>query len=125
MLLKFTTPDMLNTTLLDVARGDRAYEITTVVEPVELAPIPAFTTSSEDESSSSKSASSSRAKKPRSYSQWEDKANVERRKTTITDASGCMVATILWKGRRPEIVIRDEKVGALTDLFGSSSVRFL
>jgi len=31
----------------------------------------------------------------------------------------------MWKGRRPEITICDEKVGGLNELFGSSSVRFM
>ena len=33
MLLKFTAPDMLNTSLIDVATGERAYNIVTVLSP--------------------------------------------------------------------------------------------
>jgi hypothetical protein len=47
------------------------------------------------------------------------------RHTAITNAAGDIVASVTWNGRRPKVILGDEKVGALTDLFGSSTVRFM
>lgn len=118
MLYKFTAPDMLNTALIDVATGERAYNILTVLAPssakteTEAAPLP------------STSSSSSFAKK-KSSPEDSKETELERRFTTVTNASGAVVATIQWHGRRPDITIGEEKVGALTDLFGSSTVPFM
>lgn len=95
MILKFTSPDMLNTTLTDMA-GNCVYDITTQVQP--------------------------------SFD-LNEKASAERpvlRQTCMCDAEGDVVAEIDWSGRQPlNIVLGDEKVGGLVDLFGSSTVRFL
>ncbi|KDR73604.1 hypothetical protein GALMADRAFT_280755 [Galerina marginata CBS 339.88] len=137
MLLRFTSPDMLNTSLIDVVTGEQTYDIVTVlVDPTDPAEneehSPSANSTSSPVASSSKpctptavgSSRSSKNKRLRSSDSGEQ-ANAERRQTRITDATGNVVAHILWKGRRPDITICDEKVGALTDLFGSTTVRFM
>jgi len=93
MLLKFTTADMLNTGLIDMATGDRLFNITTHLQFII------------------------------------DKAFESEpilRRTLIHDSQGKVVGEIGWNGRRPQdIVIADEKIDKLIDLFGSSTVRFL
>ena len=122
MLLKFTTADMLNTSLVDVATGVKAYDIETVlmVTPESLSsPSKAglLSLSSNAIASSSKSASPVPHMQP--------SMSGERRRTKISNAGGKVVADILWDGRKPDITIGDERIGPLTDLFGSSTVRFL
>ncbi|KAG6860584.1 hypothetical protein C0995_009633, partial [Termitomyces sp. Mi166 len=97
MLLKFTTADILSTALVDVSTGERAYHIVTVLEA----------SATEGEKTSEVDASS------------------ERRHTSIKDVSGTSLVSISWTGRRPDITILGEKVGQLTNLFGSSTVRFM
>ncbi len=145
MLLKFTAPDMLNTSLTDVTTGESAYDIVTVLvnefeeellvkqESLCLAPSASSGRTTCDsslpsslESPSPTMASSSPAFVKQSRpDEPEDPLRNERRKTTITNFSGPVVAEILWKGRHPTIIICDEQVGALTDLFGSTTVRFM
>ena len=139
MLLKFTTADMLNTSLIDVATGERAYNIVTVLSDfestdsetveIEASQIPSVLSASLASSSQSPTptmASSSPAFAKQSPAQeTEELPTGESRRTTITDVSGNLVADIEWKGRRPTISLYDEKVGALTDLFGSSTIRFM
>jgi hypothetical protein len=123
MIYKFTAPDMLNTALIDVATGERAYNILTVLAPTsaktETAPLASTS------SSSSSSPSASFAQKKSSPLRDDSKDNLETRFTTVTNAAGSVIATINWHGRRPDITIGKEKVGALTDLFGSSTVPFM
>ena len=124
LLLKFTTADMLNTSLVDVATGDKAYGIETVL----MTGPESFSSSSEvrpRSSSSNTVASSSKSLPHEQPPTSEDATNFERRRTKIRDAGGNIVADIRWDGRKPDITIGDEKIGALTDLFGSSTVRFL
>lgn len=127
MLLKFTAPDMLNTSLVDVATGERAYNIVTALSPpveqAEESPEAPEQASSYSHSVSSSSSASFLKKSAPAMSP--DELKGERRQTTITNASGDILANISWNGRRPDITIADEKVGALTDLFGSSTVRFM
>lgn len=125
MLLKFTTTDMLNTGLIDVASGERAYEIVTVTQAGL-----AVECSSSDAANSSSFTSSSSVLAEVSPLKEQDPSLAlptlpERRLTTITDASGQTVAQLSWTGRHPQITISDEKVGGLTDLFGSNTVRFM
>ncbi|KAF5331126.1 hypothetical protein D9619_005370 [Psilocybe cf. subviscida] len=123
MLYKFTASDMLNTALIDVATGERAYNILTVLAPssakteTETGPVPS--------TSSSSSPSASFVNKKSSPPRSDDAKDTERRFTTVTNASGAVIASIHWHGRRPDIIIGKEKVGALTDLFGSSTVPFM
>lgn len=49
----------------------------------------------------------------------------ERRQTIISDFSGSILVSIIWNGRHPEITLLDEKIGGLTELFGSTTVRFM
>lgn len=124
MLLKFTTTDMFNTSLINVATGERAYEITTVLVPsksVKAAPPP-------EPFSSSKTAIVSEGFCPiKEYPAVPEKkeTKVIHRQTQIRDASGLVAVDVHWKGRHPHITIYDEEVGGLNDLFGTSSVRFM
>ncbi|KAG6820840.1 hypothetical protein H0H93_010667 [Arthromyces matolae] len=98
MLLKFTTTDILDTALVDVSTGERAFDI--------------VTENTEPQSQIDDSAEPSTSSNGRRY-------------TSIKDASGACLVSITWTGRRPDITIFDEKVGQLTDLFGSSTVKFM
>jgi len=119
MLLKFTTADMLNTTLIDVSTGDRAYDIITILQPsLDTNPITQSHSVSDSDSDSDshpneKAPSSSLSSPP------------ELRRTWIRDADGKVLLDISWSGRQPNITIGEEKIGGLTDLFGSSTVRFM
>ncbi|RDB21487.1 hypothetical protein Hypma_011895 [Hypsizygus marmoreus] len=104
MLLRFTAPDMLNSALVDVSTGERAYDIVTVLLP----PKPESEQENDDPTRSS-----------------QDRSTKEQRRTCIADPSGATLVSISWNGRHPDIVILDEKVGGLADLFGSSTVRFM
>ncbi|KAF8197575.1 hypothetical protein BJ912DRAFT_953884, partial [Pholiota molesta] len=101
MLFKFTAPDMLNTSLVDVATGERAYNIVTVLShprhPLRTWPpnSPLIASSSERTTFLKKSAP---APNPADH---------------ITDAAGKVVANITWTGRRPNITIGDENIGLL------------
>ena len=114
MLLKFTAADMLNSSLVDVATGDKSYDIETVLMAAPESPkaSPQLLSSSNAIASSSKSPSPVHPSK-------------SRRRTKIRNAGGNIVADITWDGRKPDITIGDEIIGPLTDLFGSSTVRFL
>jgi len=140
MLLRFTAPDMLNTSLTDVTTGESAYDIVTVlVDEFEeelvkqeflclshSASSGRTTCDPSTESPSPTMASSSPAFLKQSHpDEPEDPLRNERRRTTITNSSGTVVTEILWKGRHPTITICGEEVGALTDLFGSTTVRFM
>ncbi|KAF8954613.1 hypothetical protein BDZ97DRAFT_1928056 [Flammula alnicola] len=133
MLFKFTAPDMLNTSLIDVATGERAYNILTVIssptnpskessDQPESSPV---ASSSKQRTDTATSSSAAFLKKSAPPPNPEDIKNTETRLTTITDGTGKVVANITWKGRHPDITIGTEKIGALTDLFGSSTVRFM
>lgn len=108
MLLKFTTVDMLNTALIDVSTGQRVYDIATILLPPP----------SEAEKEVASVASAEESPVASSSSQ-------ECRHTSITDSSGNSIVSISWSGRHPDITILDEKIGGLTDLFGSTTVRFM
>lgn len=130
MLLRFTTPDILNTSLVDVGTGECAYDIvTTLSDDSETSPESVHWPSSgssaqttreaQTTSKSSETMASASSVFPK-QSRDEESEDPLRRKTTITDTTGTVVAEIRWKGRRPSITICDEKVGALADLFGST-----
>jgi len=75
--------------------------------------------------SSETMASSSPAFVKHSHPEEQDEPmSCQTRLTKITDAAGTVVTDIQWKGRHPTITICGEKVGALADLFGSTSVPF-
>ena len=107
MLLRFTSTDMLNSSLIDISSGQRAYHIATSLVPQELE------VEDVNDPHGPSAASSSSA------------AFQESRHTTITDGSGTMLVSISWTGRQPDITILDENVGGLSGLFGSSTVRFM
>lgn len=138
MLFRFTASDILNTSLIDIATGECAYDISTIL-------IEGPAKESESPSSPASFGSSSQANcEPQMYSrssqtmsssgpgfvkeshseESEESMECQTRKTTITDAMGTVVANIHWKGRHPTFSICGEKVGALADLFGSTSVPF-
>ncbi|PPQ73600.1 hypothetical protein CVT26_010498 [Gymnopilus dilepis] len=121
MLLRFTSPDMLNTGLVDVSTNRCAYDIVTIsLQSEESSSVQeaAVFPSPEPSPVASSSQRQSPLKAP-------SEQNTERRQTIVTAANGTVVANIIWTGRRPDITLLDEKVGALTDLFGSSTVRFM
>jgi hypothetical protein len=141
MLLRFTAPDMLNTSLIDVATGECAYDITTILvqeteqavknrESPRWAPSSSSAQTTHELHISPKSSETMASSSPAFVKQSRPEEPAEPmthqlRKTTITDAAGTVVAVVQWKGRHPTITICDEKVGALADLFGSTSVPFL
>ena len=110
MLLRFTTADMLNTALIEVASGARVYSIVTV-------PAESGIVSQTKEFSACTSCSEKFSSAP--------PLRCKRRRTTVMDSSGQPVASMIWNGRHPDITIGEEHVGGLTDLFGSSTVRFM
>jgi RNA-binding protein PNO1 len=115
---------MFNTRLIDVASGERAYEITTVSVPST----PQKSKSSSEPLSSSKTAAPSEEHFPvkqDSFLSVLEKQDVQYRQTEIKNALGRVVAHVQWEGRYPYITIDDKEVGGLNDLFGSSSVRFM
>ncbi|EDR14786.1 uncharacterized protein LACBIDRAFT_292206 [Laccaria bicolor S238N-H82] len=121
MLLKFTTPDMLNTLLIDATTGRCAYEIVTAtVPPSELVEPDTPLDSSSASGSSSSFASGSSKQKPSPTA-----ARLVQRRTTIKDFSGTILVDIKWNGRRPDISIGKEHIGGLPELFGSSTIRFM
>ncbi|TFK30185.1 hypothetical protein FA15DRAFT_663567 [Coprinopsis marcescibilis] len=129
MLLRFTSPDMLNTSLVDVSTGERAYDITTELLPQssESSPTTSVPFSGTDSvllspSEDFASTSSNVWRQPEPVESFE---NADLRRTQISDASGNVLVDVSWKGRRPDITICDEKIGGLADLFGSSAVRFM
>ncbi|KAF7778492.1 hypothetical protein Agabi119p4_2837 [Agaricus bisporus var. burnettii] len=123
MLLKFTSTDMFNTSLVDVATGKCAYEITTVPTPCKLErPLPPALFSS-----SKTTAVSENSLPAKQYPIVREKSekDITYRRTQIRDASGNLAADVQWEGRHPHITIDGEEVGGLNDLFGTSTVRFL
>jgi hypothetical protein len=140
MLLRFTAPDLLNTSLIDVATGKCAYDISTFLveetdQPTKDSESPQWTACGSfaqtscgpqmSPRSSETAASSSPAFVEHSHPEEpEEPMKFQSRKTKVTDAAGAVVADIHWRGRHPTITICNEKVGALAALFGSTSVPF-
>lgn len=122
MLLKFTTTDMFNTSLINVATGERAYDIITV--PVASTPEKAPSPREPSSSSQTMAVSFSPIKEYPTLSE-EKEDGVTRRRTQIRDASGHITVDVRWEGRHPHITIDGTEVGGLNDLFGTSSVRFM
>lgn len=124
MLLKFTTTDMFNTSLVNVATGERTYEITTVsipCKPEKLTPPPGSFSSSKTAEDSDDFCP---IKEYPAVSEKQEK-DVPYRRTQIRDPSGHVAVEVQWEGRHPNITIDGEEVGGLDDLFGTSSVRFM
>ncbi|ESK88054.1 rna-binding protein pno1 [Moniliophthora roreri MCA 2997] len=101
MLLRFTSPDILNTSLIDSSTGQVAYLIVT-------------TESSSDSSPTSSHTQSSQAD-----------ITDELRTTAVSDGEGNQLSQIAWRGRRPDITIGSEHVGTLADLFDTTSTKLL
>ncbi|KAJ7583004.1 hypothetical protein C8J56DRAFT_1056014 [Mycena floridula] len=104
MLLKFTSSDMLNSSLVDVA-GKETFKIVTTTE------FP--------------SASSSRLSEVQSSKEEQSPSSQKIRRTRISNRAGDVVANIVWNGRRPNITIGDENIGSVTQLFDTGSTRIL
>lgn len=124
MLLKFTTTNMFNTFLIDVATGERAYEINTI----SISSPPAKPKPLSEPLSSSKTSASSQELFPVKdhYTALESHTpDAIFRQTQVRDAVGAIIAEIQWEGRCPHFTINGQKVGGLNDLFGTSSVRFM
>ncbi|KAK7054634.1 hypothetical protein VNI00_003097 [Paramarasmius palmivorus] len=107
MLLRLTSPDILNTSLVDSSTGQVAYLIVTTESP----------STCRDSSSSSHTQSSSQADFTVEHE--------EMRTTIISDVEGKQLGEIAWRGRRPSITISDERVGTLADLFDTTSTKLL
>ena len=130
MLLRFSSTDILNTSLLDVATGQRAYEIITeTVEPSEASSSKStlFSPTASIDPLPSFDGSETAASVQRPGPSWtHSDEDFEGRQTRIVDASGNGVVNVRWKDGRPNsITIDNEKVGGLNDLFGSSAVPFM
>jgi hypothetical protein len=98
MLLKFSTNDMLNCELVDIATGHAAFYLTTNITSVRVSE------SADDEMALE---------------------FVECRTTSIRSSDGDIVAEIHWDGRKPDrLTIMDEEIISIQKLFGNSSVRF-
>ncbi|KXN91393.1 hypothetical protein AN958_00655 [Leucoagaricus sp. SymC.cos] len=124
MLLKFTATDMFNTSFVNVASGERAYDITTISVPSQ----PRTTKPPPEPLSSSQTAAPSEEFVPaKEYHTIPEptEQNVSCRQTQIKDASGRLVADVHWEGRHPHITIDGEEIGGLNDFFGTSSIRFM
>jgi hypothetical protein len=104
MLLKFTTPDMLNSQLVDATTGETAFTIVTTLDP----------------SSSSASSSASSVSLSQKMHLSEESRSKIKRNTHITDTSGTILVDICWTGRRPCITIGNQKVGGLSELFDTA-----
>lgn len=106
MLLKFSSPDMLDTTLVEPSTGSVAYTILTR---------PHFIQAKSDADSDCTVFSDS-------DSDSESEA-LERRRTVLLDSTGTRVlAEIGWVGLQPaDIVIGDERLDGAKELFGCSS----
>lgn len=115
MLLRFTTADILNTSLIDVQSGERAYTILTVLEDSA-----EIQRESQTEELRSGYISSTDSCEPCSSS-----SRPKQRRTIIKDLHGKLVASLIWRGRHPDITIGNEHIGGLTCLFGSSTIRFM
>ena len=115
---------MLNTSLIDVATGVKAYDIETV-PMFALEPLSPESSSKAGLQSLSLNAIASSSKSSSHVPHMQPSRSGERRRTKVSNAGGNVVADIIWDGRKPNITIGDEKIGSLTDLFGSSTVRFL
>jgi hypothetical protein len=124
MLLKFTTIDMFNTLLIDVASGERAYEITTV----SVHDLPRKPKLASNSFSSSQTAAPSVEFSPVKEfpsTPGKERRNATCRQTQVKDALDNVVADVQWEGRHPHITIDGRRIGGLNDLFGTSSVRFM
>lgn len=122
MILKFTTMDMLNASLVDVATGERVYDITTHFQTIKPEATPDF---HESEAPSSSSGSSSTPPSSKPPPQDVSSPSDLRRTFINSPSTGQTLAEIGWSGRRPlDIVIKDEKI-TLPYLFGSSTIRFV
>lgn len=115
MLLRFTTTDMLNASLVDVHTGNVAYKI--------------LTSRQSDPTSSSSSVSSDFVPEKKSHlpsSPSSPSASEALRRTYITSGvDGKTLVDISWNGRRPDITIGDEKIGGLSDLFETSAAEIM
>ncbi|CAK5277593.1 unnamed protein product [Mycena citricolor] len=89
MLLRLTSQDLFNTTLVDNATSQPSFHLsTTIVAGPSKGPV--------------------------------------RRRTEIHDASGDIVGTIDWEGHVPQhIVLLDEAVGGLVDLFAAKTIALI
>ncbi|KAF5315515.1 hypothetical protein D9611_004966 [Ephemerocybe angulata] len=136
MLLRFTSPDMLNSALVDVASGERAFEVTTELLADLPTPSPSgsevfspLSSVAQNDSEPSPSTSSvhwaAHQQQPVPSTSQSKPCGPDLRRTRISSSSGEVLVDVMWKGRHPEITICGERIGGLTDLFGSSSIRFM
>ncbi|KAF9265628.1 hypothetical protein L218DRAFT_957228 [Marasmius fiardii PR-910] len=112
MILRFTSSDMLNSSLVDISTGETMYTIITTG------------LSSSDACSST----SSPSQEEHLSEKWQLSTDTTRRQTRIhagdTTAS-TPLSEINWKGRRPDIKIGGEHIGTLARLFDTTHVKLL
>lgn len=134
MILKLTSTDLLNTSLLDVASGKCAYNIVTALcsdletDAFDKPTVSSYRTSESSESSSSNASNAPPFSPLNEFNFPSDppiSEPTEHRITQISDGEGEVVAHISWRGRHPDIFICGAKVGGLTNLFGSTTVPFM
>ncbi|KAL0946779.1 hypothetical protein HGRIS_012952 [Hohenbuehelia grisea] len=113
MLLRFTSTDMLNTSLVDPITGNSVYDIVTGLHK-----------SCSDWEAPSRASSSNTAASPSSMSPASTESTIEHRYTCIQDAQGKVVCEITWNGRHPSITFGHERIASLSDLFGRTDIPF-
>ncbi|KAL0574689.1 hypothetical protein V5O48_007274 [Marasmius crinis-equi] len=110
MILRLTSSDMLNTSLVDIATNQILYTVATIAEP------------------SSPSSSSSITSRGESLDEQEASTDKTIRTTQIFLGNSTLsvpACELHWKGRRPDITIGHEHIGPLAALFDTSSVKLL
>jgi len=115
---------MFNTFLIDVATGERAYEINTVSVPSPPAKPKPLSEPLPSSDTTAPSQKFSPLKRHYAISESAD-PEVVFRQTQIRDTAGTLVAEIQWEGRCPHFTINGQEIGRLHDLFGTSSARFM
>ncbi|THU84923.1 hypothetical protein K435DRAFT_869809 [Dendrothele bispora CBS 962.96] len=149
MLLRLTSSDMLNTSLVDVITGKTMYTIVTSIVDIQDTPesLPGaaspfgiispslvltdrLETTSVHLPSSRPSSPSTRVSPTPEKLQLNDApptlSSIQVRKTEIQASdSGTLLADIRWNGRRPDIMLMNQHVGPLTALFDITTVQLL
>lgn len=137
MLLRLNSSDILNTCLVDISTGQTLYKVATVVQetsqsldedledgsrvdPLNISG-PCFSSSFSQECTLGKVVSSTvtATVRPR------PSASVTIRRTQVHNNAGKLVAEIIWRGRRPDITIGQERIQNLSKLFNTSDAKIM
>ncbi|KAG7092735.1 hypothetical protein E1B28_009063 [Marasmius oreades] len=109
MILRLTSSDMLNSSLVDISTGETIYTVITIG------------LASSDASSSTHSSSLSQT-------EYQLTTDTTIRKTRIYaggSTESILLSEINWKGRRPDIKIGNEHIGTLANLFDTAHTKLL